>query len=379
MTQYHQEIVEFLQQLIAIPSFESERALAKRIFTQLSSFGFSPELIGHENRPSIICTANKVNSNKTIWFDSHLDTAPIGDAAQWHYPPLAGQIVGNRMYGRGVADAKAAIAIFCYLALDLIKDPTFKGDIFLSFDAEEENGKFTGIKKLTKYAPHVDACILGYQGADEISIGARGWLRLKLTTFGKSAHTGSRLKKGINAVHAMIEAASNILSLDLDVKTEPFFDFGSALNICQLRGGEAINVVPHQCEAYLDIRLIPLQNKDDIISQIQKKLESIKQEKAEFSYQLEILQDEPAYLTNPQYEFIQILHNKATKILDRDIPLVASGPGSVGNFISRLGVPIVNSFGCESGNVHAPNEWLNISMIPQIFRIYKESLIEFCH
>jgi len=36
--------------------------------------------------------------------------------------------------------------------------------------------------------------------------------------------------------------------------------------------------------------------------------------------------------------------------VERDVALVANGAGSVGNVISRLGIPI-NAYGCESGNV----------------------------
>lgn len=56
---------------------------------------------------------------------------------------------------------------------------------------------------------------------------------------------------------------------------------------------------------------------------------------------------------------------------------MASGQGSVGNVVSKLEIPIVNAFGVDSDNVHAPNEWININTIPEIFEIYRKSLIEF--
>ena len=78
------------------------------------------------------------------------------------------------MYGRGVVDSKVGIAIFCYLAKTLFESPEFHGNIFLSFDADEESGNFTGIKEILKIAPKWDICILGYQNHKEIHIGARG-------------------------------------------------------------------------------------------------------------------------------------------------------------------------------------------------------------
>jgi len=381
MQQYQKEIVEFTKQLVSTPSqngIDSEKDVAKLVFQELTDFGFEPQIIGPKDHPSVICEIKKSNSSKTIWLESCLDTVPAGDISKWEYPPFEGKIVGNKMFGRGVADSKIGIAIFCYLAKELVEDKNFRGSLFLGFDADEQSGNFTGIREIMKYAPKADVCILGYQGIDEISIGARGWLRLKLLTFGKSAHTGSRLKKGINAIHAIGKAIVAISSLDLGNKTEPFFEFGSSLNISQIEGGVAINIVPDKCEAKIDIRLLPSQSKDEILEKIKTELENLKNKNQYFDYSLEVLQFEQAFLSNPKNVFVKILQNKAKEILGKDIPLVASGQGSVGNVISKLNIPIINCFGVESDNAHAPNEWINIETIPLVFGIYKQSLIEYC-
>ncbi len=306
-----------------------------------------------------------------------MDTVAAGDVSKWKYPPFDGKIVGNKMFGRGVADSKVAIASFCYLAKELAEDKDFGGSIFLGFDADEQSGNFSGIREILKYAPKVDVCILGYQGNDEISIGARGWLRIKLATIGESAHTGSRSKKGVNAIHLMSKAISLVLSLELGNNTEPFFEFGSSLNFSQINGGVAINIVPDNCEANIDIRLIPSQIKEEVIDKIIKVFEEIKNKDPLFNYSLDVLQYEQAYLTDPENDFVGILAKNAKQILGKNIPLVASGQGSAGNVISRLNTPIANAFGCESGNVHAPNEWVSTKSISQVFEIYRKSLKEF--
>lgn len=48
------------------------------------------------------------------------------------------------------------------------------------------------------------------------------------------------------------------------------------------------------------------------------------------------------------------------------------------SWISRLGIPIINAYGRESGNVHAPNEWLNLRTIEPVFQSYWASLVQFC-
>ncbi len=369
------QIIEFTQKLVATPSqnfVDSESGVANLVFEKLKDFGFKPEIIGPKEHPSVICYIKKENSLKTIWLESCLDTVPAGDTAKWEFPPFEGKIVGNRMYGRGMADSKVAIASFCYLAKELAENKSFNTSIFLGFDADEQTGNFTGVREVIKRAPKADICVLGYQGINEISIGARGWLRIKITTLGKSAHTGSRTSKGINAIHSMGKVINAIISLDFGQKTEPFFEFGSSLNVSQINGGVAINIVPDKCEANLDIRLLPSQTKEEVLNKIKSKLDELK-----VQYELEILQYEQAYLTDSKNSFVKILQNTAKEILGNEVSLVASGQGSVGNVISKLGIPIINAFGVESDNVHAPNEWINIDTIPKIFEIYMQSLIKF--
>nr|WP_242067170.1 M20/M25/M40 family metallo-hydrolase [Leptolyngbya sp. FACHB-711] len=270
-------------------------------------------MIGDEEHPSVICHYQPAHASKTIWLQAHLDTVSVGDRSQWEHDPFAGTIVGDRIYGIGAADSKAAIALFVYLAKILKDSPQFNGSLFLGFDAQEESGNFSGIREILNHAPKADVCILGYQSFDEIAIGARGWLRLKLTAYGKAAHTGSRSRKGNNAVHGLIRACSALLDLELEGQREPFFEFGSAFNIAQIQGGQAINVVPDRAEALIDIRLLPSQPADHVVQQVDQKLRELQQWDSRFHYALEVLQAEPAYLTNPHHEFVQILRRNAAR------------------------------------------------------------------
>lgn len=170
----------------------------------------------------------------------------------------------------------------------------------------------------------------------------------------------------------MGQVINEVTALDFGSSKEPFFEFGSALNISQIAGGIAINIVPDRCEAKLDIRLLPSQTKEGVLEKIKSRLDELK-----IVYELEVLQYEQAYLTDPQNFFIKTLQSTASEILGREIPLVASGQGSAGNVISPLGIPIVNAFGVESANVHAPNEWINIDSLPTIYEIYKKTIMDF--
>ena len=373
-----EQITELTRRLVQTPSqngIDSEAAVAKIVSEHLSSFGFHPEQVGPSDHPSIICTIDR-GEGKTVWLESCLDTVSSGDEAKWSFPPFGAHIEGDRMFGRGVADCKVGVSLFCYLAKALSEDSAFQGKLFLGFDAEEQGGQFTGVQEVLKHAPEADICILGYQGDREISIGARGWLRLKLTTRGESSHTGSRSQRGVNAIHQMVRALSTLQDLDLQ-KVEPYFEFGSSFHVAQIGGGVAINIVPDRCEVSIDIRLVPSQTKESVVEEIKAALGRLSGSDDSFRYELEELQSEQAYLTDPSDSFVRVLQEEAEKVLERKVPLVASGQGSVGNVISQRGVPIINAFGCESDNVHAPDEWVNLGSIPRTFEIYRQAILKF--
>lgn len=381
MEKIYSDIIKFTKHLVETPSqngIDSEKKVADLVFKKLSSFGFSPKTIGDKKHPSVFCKISKNPKRKTIWFESCLDTVPVGDIKKWKYPPLKATIKGSKMHGRGVADSKIGIAIFCYLAKELYNNPEFKGNIILGFDANEQSGEYSGIRNIVKKEkPKADVCILGYQGIDEISVGMRGWLRLKITTKGESAHTGSRSKKGNNAIHQMADVITALKKLNLGGKKEPFFEYGSSLNVCLIEGGVAINMVPDKCEAKIDIRFLPSQTKQEILNKISEALKELRKKKPNIHYEIEFLRYEPPFLTNPKNKFVKLLQKTAQDELKRKIPVVTSGAGSVGSAITELNIPIINSFGCRSGNVHAPNEWVDISTLPKVFEIYRKIIQDF--
>lgn len=381
MKKIYSDIINFTKRLVETPSqngVNSEKKIADLVFKKLSSFGFSPKTIGDKKHPSIFCKITKNQKEKTIWLESCLDTVPIGDIKKWKYPPLKSTIKGSKMYGRGVADSKIGIAIFCYLAKELSGNPEFKGNVILGFDANEQNGEYSGIWDIVRREkPKANVCILGYQNIDEISIGIRGCLKLKIITKGESAHTGSRKKRGNNAIHQMAEIIAALRRLNFRSRKEPYFEYGSNFNVSFIKGGITISIVPDECEIEIDMRFLPSQTKQEILDKISKTLKGLKKKNPNINYEMVFLRYNPPFLTNPKDKFVKLLQKNAHKELKKEIPLTTSGAGSVGSVISKLNIPIINSFGCDSNNVHAPNEWVDISTLPKIFEIYEETILEF--
>lgn len=373
-------IVDFTTELVSIPTFESEDKVVRTILNKFSQLNINGGLVGvDQNHPSVIGLVKNPNPRKTIFLNAPLDTTPPGDLDKWDHNPFEAHLIGNKLYGLGVADAKVAIAMYTYLAYAFEQDPDFNDSIFLGFDAQEQNGKFIGIREIIPFLPSIDAAFLGYQSYDEIHIGARGWLRLKLQIFGKSYHTGSAKKKGVNAIHRLITAINKIQQLEID-QPSPYFEYGSNINISVISGGVAINVVPDHAECLIDIRLTPPQNPQTIVAQIQNALTEIQNEDTLFSYSLDTLQAERGYLTHPDHPLVKLLHNNSNKNpnLNTGTILTTSGPGGVGNILSQLDMPIINAYGVDCGGVHSNQEWLDITTIQPVFETLYKTIKEYC-
>jgi acetylornithine deacetylase/succinyl-diaminopimelate desuccinylase-like protein len=175
----------------------------------------------------------------------------------------------------------------------------------------------------------------------------------------------------------MQKAIEVILKLNFLKKKEKFFEYGPSLNISLIKGGLFMNIVPDKCEAVIDIRFLPSQKPKLIMKEMVESLREVKKEDKDFKFKIEIINFQDAFLTNPNHPFIKILEKNVKKILKRKIIFATSGAGSVGNLIAKKKIPIINAFGCESGNFHAEDEWVNTDDIPRILKIYQDSLIEF--
>lgn len=375
-------ILELAKEIVAIPSHNKERDLVNFLLTKYDSLGLRAEAVGGDlEHPSLLCFVSNSNysplKSKTILLEAALDTTSPGDFSKWKNNPYIATQEGNKLEGLGIADSKIAISMFTHLAKALSEDDEFDGQIIVGFDSQEQNGRFLGIREIIPYLPKIDGCFLGYQSFKEIHIGARGWVRLSLTTFGKSGHTGSRYSRGINAIDYLIQALIRIKQIDLSHSSE-YFEFGSKMTISTIKGGIAENIVPDKAVASLDIRLVKNQHPNDVVAKIQNCLYLYSQEDPNFDYKIEINQAEKAYLTDPDNQMLKILIDEVTHHCLFEPSIVASGPGSVGNVLAQLDFPIINAFGVDSGGAHSTTEWINTDTVEPVFKTLYSTIKKFC-
>ena len=172
-------------------------------------------------------------------FSTHMDTVPP-------YIPFSED--DAFMYGRGVSDAKGIIAAQVAAAHVLRADGFRVGMLFVS--GEERDS--AGAKAANENPKGSKFLINGEPTDNRLALASKGALRAVFRSSGKMAHSAYP-ELGDSATHKLVQVLNRLLELELPV-TE---DVGpSTLNIGQVNGGYAPNVIADKAEAQILVRLV---------------------------------------------------------------------------------------------------------------------------
>ena len=196
-----------------------------------------PESGSNDKRWNIY--AGTFGQTPDLVFSTHLDTVP---------PYIPFREDAEFMYGRGVSDAKGIIAAQAAAAEALRAAGLRVGMLFVSGEERDSAGA-----KVANLSPKGSRFLINGEPTDNrLALASKGSLRTVLRSSGKMAHSAYP-ELGESAVHKLVEALGRLLALELPV-TE---DVGpSTLNIGQVQGGYAPNVIADKAEAQVLVRLV---------------------------------------------------------------------------------------------------------------------------
>ena len=183
--------------------------------------------------------AGPPDASPELVFSTHMDTVPP-------YIPLRED--DEFLYGRGVCDAKGIIAAQIVASETLRAEGLPVGLLFVSGEERDSAGA-----KVANENPVGSRYLINGEPTDNrLAIASKGSLRAVVRSSGTMAHSAYP-ELGDSAVHKLVQALANLLRLNLPV-TE---DVGpSTLNIGQIHGGHAPNVIADQAEAQVLTRLV---------------------------------------------------------------------------------------------------------------------------
>jgi acetylornithine deacetylase/succinyl-diaminopimelate desuccinylase-like protein len=345
LNEIEQEITRFLSDLIRIDTTNppgNETAAATFIAQYLAKEGVTSENIeSMPGRGSLISRLKGSGEKPNLLLLSHLDVV-AANPAEWSVDPFAGTVKDGYVYGRGAYDMKGMTAVEVF-TLILLKRNNFplKGDIVLAATADEEKGGEKGAGYLLRnykekvWCPYVineggGLAIPQKKGnVYPVQTAEKGILWFKIKAKGTPGH-GSTPNTADNAIVRMNKVITKLgeyqpetvyvptlrqfLSEILKINPELEGDFLRLLNNPKqseeildelaktnkalaeeirprtkttitptiIHGGVKENIIPSECEAVFDCRVLPGQSVSETLSLIKNLLKDEGMDKLSF-------------------------------------------------------------------------------------------------
>lgn len=274
-----------------------ERECAAHLADLLDQAGFQVDTYEFaDRRASVVARLPGHGGSGCLCFTGHIDVVPLG-LQPWTHDPFAGEIVGDKMYGRGTSDMKAGVACFVIAALRLLETGEDRPEIVLVITAGEETGCEGAVHLAATDGAlgAADAVIVAEPTANYPVIGHKGALWLRAITEGVTAH-GATPEYGVNAIYKAARAIGKLEDFGFNIA--PHGLLGSpSLNVSTVSGGINFNSVPDRTEISIDIRTVPGQLHDGLLTELEGYLgEDVKFER---------VVDVPSMATNADHPWIR--------------------------------------------------------------------------
>jgi putative selenium metabolism hydrolase len=200
-----------------------------------------------------------------VVFNGHVDTVPLGDEALWPHPPLGGDVVNGRLWGRGACDMKSAVACMALAARDAA-DTGFAGTLMVTAVVQEEVGGL-GARHLSQTLKP-DVVILGEPSELNLMLGHRGRVEVEVNFPGRIAHA-AKSELGDNALYHAARFLGALEELDLPKGGRLK---GSTATPTNLRSfpEQSANVVPGGARLIVDYRNISEDEPEAILVRLKK-------------------------------------------------------------------------------------------------------------
>lgn len=362
------DAINLSQELLRCPSItpHNEGAL-EAVEKHLTQLGFTCERLDFKGIVNLY--ASKGSGHPHLCFAGHTDVVPLGDASLWTQDPFKGEVKEDKLWGRGAADMKCAIAAFISAVAEFLQTTPLTGTLSLLITGDEEKDALYGTQYvlpiLAQRNQIPDLCLIGeptslYHVGDTLKIGRRGSLVGKLICYGKQGHIAYPQNTD-NPIPRMLNCLSHLYAYEFDAGTDVFEP--TRLEVTSIDvGNEASNIIPHQIQAQFGIRLNTLQKGEELCQEIR----SICTEHAG-QHDLTLTLHGNAFLTTDQ-EKISLIQKAVQEATGHVPALSTTGGTSDGRFISAY-CPVIEC-GMKEETMHQVDEHVTLKDIHTLREIY---------
>ena len=363
--------VEMLRKLIAFPtvSRDSNLDLIHYVRDFLKPYDADIRLThDDEKRKANLFATLGPRGEGGIVLSGHTDVVPTEGQA-WDTNPFEMVEKDGRLYGRGASDMKGFIA--CVLALvPEFMERGMKTPLHLAFSYDEEVGCL-GVGRLIadimRSGVRPNACIVGEPTEMRPVIAHKGKKGYRCTVRGLAGHS-AYAPNGVNAVEYAAEAITFLKNLARRHRDQGPYDRSfdvahTTVHTGVMRGGTALNVIPHDCTFDFEFRHLPGDDPDRLLHEfkdyVRTRLEpEMRAVHAAAGFVIEPLSEIPVLDTGPEAEVVALAQE-----LSGSSEIGKVSFGTEGSQFHRAGIPTVV---CGPGSIaqaHKPNEYVDLDQI----------------
>ena len=285
--QHFDEQVEFLQQLVRVPTDTppgNNAPHAERTAELIKAWGFDAERhavpeqevrdYGMQSITNLIVRRPYGNGGKTIALNAHGDVVPPGEG--WTHDPYGAEIENGQLFGRASAVSKSDFSTFSFAvrALEAVARPT-RGTVELHFTYDEEFGGLLGPGWLLEKGLTRPDLMIAAGFSYEVVTAHNGCLQMEVTIQGRMAHAAVP-RTGVDALQAAVFIMNALYAENTvyqKVRSKVAGIEHPYLNIGRIEGGTNTNVIPGKVVLKLDRRMIPEEDPAKVEARIRKVIE----------------------------------------------------------------------------------------------------------
>ena len=304
----------------------------------------------------------------------HMDTVPA-TPQRWQSNPWELVDRDGNWYARGSCDMKGFVAI----GLQAIERATVtRGCVAVLLVCDEELGSF-GAKHILQNGlpvPIPKQVIIGEPTSLQVVRLHKGHLSMRVSIEGVSAHTGSphlgknALVEGGKVITALAELSKQYESVTTDTSNYfPEVAKFPVLTVSTMHSGTAINVVPDSCELGIGLRLLPDQNKEQVVNEIKEAITEV----CRLDWKLEELGNNPTMLTPESAPINQWLCDYI-----KQTGSIGVSYGTDGGYLSQGGYECVLYGAGDIAVAHKPDEYVPITEMETCVETIDAAIGHFC-
>ncbi len=265
----------------------------------------------------------------------------------------------DRLQGPGVADAKGGIMVI-RTALQALNHFMLAEDIGCTvlLTPDEELGSPSSKQLYEQIAPDFDFALL-FEPAlptGELVAQRKGSGNYTLVVHGRSAHAGRHFEQGRNAVVELCRMLIRIAELS---GKRP----GLTINVGNIQGGEAVNIVPDLALARLNVRIADTSSAKWFEQQLKQFVSELNTMDGFRCRSLGELASPPKMVTDEMQQLMRAVEDASLDAAGRIIHWKETGGVCDGNKLAAAGLVNVDTLGPIGDGLHSRSEWVSLSSI----------------